>query len=66
MNPTESNNCKIIENLGYEQGCISEEGRALTMHDKKRHQESSWKISLTNVFESVPAFYIFTFFLNLI
>ena len=35
MNPTESNNCKIIENLGYEQGCISKEGRALTMHDKK-------------------------------
>ena len=36
MNPTESNNCKIIENLGYEQGCISKEGRALTMHDKKK------------------------------
>ena len=36
MNPTESNNCKIIENLGYEQGCISKEGRAFTMHDENK------------------------------
>ena len=64
MNPTESNNCKIIENLGYEQGCVSKEGRALTMHDKNGIKNQVGKPA--SQFESVPPFYICTFFLNLI